>query len=86
MKTRLGKLVNDCQNNWDEHLESVAFSIRTQRQASTKFTPFFLMFNRRPRLPLEVSAEKDIFLIFAVKILLNILLDANIEERPNRRM
>ena len=55
LKVRLGKLSNDQQDNWDEYLEAVAFSIRTQKQGSTRFTPFYLMYNREPRLPIEVS-------------------------------
>lgn len=47
-------MVNEHQNNWDDYLEDVAFSIRTQRQKSTKYTPFFLMFGREARTPLEV--------------------------------
>ena len=54
LKVRLSKLVNDQQNDWDQYLEQVAFSIRTQKQCSTKHTPFYLMFGRNPRSPLEV--------------------------------
>ena len=54
LKVRLSKLVNDQQNDWDQHLEQVAFSIRTQKQCSTKHAPFYLMFGRNPRSPLEV--------------------------------
>ena len=54
LKARLAKLVNENQNNWDEFLEEVAFSIRTQKQGSTKFSPFFLMFGRHARSPMEV--------------------------------
>ena len=53
-KVRLSKLVSDQQNDWDQYLEQVAFSIRAQKQCSTKHTPFFLMFDRNPRSPLEV--------------------------------
>ena len=54
LKARLSKLVNEHQDNWDNYLEEVAFSIRTQKQASTKYSPFFLMFGRHARTPLEV--------------------------------
>lgn len=39
LKVRLAKLINEHQNNWDEFLEDVSFSIRTQKQGSTKFSP-----------------------------------------------
>lgn len=54
LKVRLSKLVNEHQNNWDQFLEDIAFSIRTQKQGSTKYSPFFLMFGRHPRTPVEV--------------------------------
>ena len=54
VKTRLSKLMTEHGPNWDDMLDDVAFSIRTQKQASTRFTPFFLMFGREPRFPREV--------------------------------
>ncbi|KAG7172550.1 Gypsy retrotransposon integrase-like protein 1-like 5 [Homarus americanus] len=59
LKTRLGKLCNEKQNDWDCYLEAVAFSLRTQKKASTKFTPFYLMYNREPRLPIEMDVSHD---------------------------
>ena len=55
LKVRLAKLVNEKKNYWCEFLEDVAYSIRTQKQVTTKYTPFFLMFGRNPRSPREVS-------------------------------
>ena len=54
LKTRLSKLTAEHQTDWDEYLEEVAFSLRTQRQGSIKFTPCFLMFNHHTRLAMEV--------------------------------
>ena len=54
LKTRLAKLVNEKQDNWCDFLEDVAYSIRTQKHSTTKYTPFFLMFGRNPRSPAEV--------------------------------
>ena len=51
LKARLSKMVNDQQDDWDQHLEAVAFSLRTSPQRTTKFSPFFLMFRREPVLP-----------------------------------
>ena len=48
LKQRLSKLVNEHQNNWRDFLDEVAYSIRMQKQASTKYTPFYLMFGRNP--------------------------------------
>ena len=55
LKVRLSKLVNEKQDDWCEFLEDVAYSIRTQNQSTTKYTPFFLMFGRNPRSPAEVN-------------------------------
>ena len=54
LKARLSKLVNEKQEDWCKFLDDVAYSIRTQKQSTTKFTPFFLMFGRNPRSPAEV--------------------------------
>ena len=54
LKKRLAKLVNENQDNWDEFLEEVAYSMRTQKQSSTRFTPFRLMFGRDPKSVNEV--------------------------------
>ena len=54
LKVRLAKLVNEHQNNWDVYLAETVFSIRTQKQGSTKYSPFFLMFGRHARTPMEV--------------------------------
>lgn len=57
LKARLAKLVNEKQDDWDRFLDDVAYSIRTQKQASTKYTPFYLMFGRNPRAAQEVIYE-----------------------------
>lgn len=45
-KTRIAKLCNDRLSNWPDFIEEVAYSLRTQKQRSTGFTPFHLMFGR----------------------------------------
>ena len=37
------KCVNKNKNDWDECLDKILFSIRIQKQKSTKFSPFFLL-------------------------------------------
>ena len=53
----LVKVIGEHDNNWDEYIDPVLFSIRSSIQESTRFTPFFLMYGREARLPLE--AEKS---------------------------
>ena len=49
--------INESQNDWDDKLDAILFSYRVSRQASTKYSPYFLMFGRHPRLPIDVEYE-----------------------------
>ena len=40
-----------------DKLDAILFSYRVSRQASTKYSPYFLMFGRHPRLPIDVEYE-----------------------------
>ncbi|KAM3875163.1 vomeronasal type-2 receptor 1-like [Diretmus argenteus] len=57
LKRQLAKYVNDTQDDWDDHLKSVVCSINNSKQASTKYTPFFLMFNRHPNMPEVLNTD-----------------------------
>ncbi|KAK3881936.1 hypothetical protein Pcinc_013660 [Petrolisthes cinctipes] len=63
LKTRLAKLCNTKISDWPDYLEEVAYSMRTQKQKSTGFTPYHLMFGRQHRpidqddMELEVEEE-----------------------------
>ena len=43
------------QTNWDEHLNAILFGIRTTVSAATDTSPFFMLYGRHPRLPIDVS-------------------------------
>ncbi|XP_050709302.1 uncharacterized protein LOC126994097, partial [Eriocheir sinensis] len=49
LETRLSKLCNATKTIWPNFLDEVAYSIRTQKQRTTGFTPFRLMFAREHR-------------------------------------
>jgi hypothetical protein len=49
----LSKFVNHRHNDWDECLPFALFAYRTSVQESTGDSPFFLMYGRDPRLPLD---------------------------------
>ena len=51
--TQLRKITDG--QDWDEHLQSIAFSHRVGQQASTKMSPFRLMYGVQPRLPIELE-------------------------------
>ncbi|KAK7120178.1 hypothetical protein R3I94_020253 [Phoxinus phoxinus] len=80
IKRALSKYCNDMQNNWDESLEDVVHAINTSKQGSTKYTPFFLMFNRHPVTPevlnSKVVSETDCF----ESDILNVDMDTRIAE------
>ena len=50
----LRKLVADKPEDWDEYLDAVMFGLRTKKQMTTKFSPYYLMFGREARYPTEV--------------------------------
>ena len=46
LQTALVKLVNNTQNDWDEHISPVLFAYRTAKQKATKLSPFEVMYCR----------------------------------------
>ncbi|XP_051975103.1 arp2/3 complex-activating protein rickA-like [Xyrauchen texanus] len=50
----LCKLVSKKPKQWDKHLDAVMFGLRTKKQMTTKFSPFYMMFGREARYPSEV--------------------------------
>ena len=54
--------MNEKQDNWDEAIDDILFAYRTSAQATTKHTPFYLMFGREARIPIqmEISSEENI--------------------------
>lgn len=51
--------MNERQDNWDEYLDMVMFSMRTEHQSSTKYSPFEVMYGRKPVFPSEVEEPTD---------------------------
>ncbi|RXN38209.1 serine threonine- kinase pim-3-like protein [Labeo rohita] len=56
----LCKLVRDRPQDWDKHLDTVIFGLRTKKQMTMKFSPFFLMFGREAHYPCEIPEEYGI--------------------------
>ena len=50
LKEMLQKTTNENGSNWDKQLDSVMFAYRTSVHASTKHTPFEVVFGRKSRL------------------------------------
>ena len=57
----LAKRVKRTGKDWDSHLPYVLFSYRTSIQTSTQESPFYLLYERDPRLPGDavLSALED---------------------------
>ena len=51
--TQLRKITDG--QDWDEHLQAIAFSYRVGQQASTKMSPFRLIYGVQARLPIELE-------------------------------
>ncbi|XP_030840557.1 uncharacterized protein LOC100889000 isoform X3 [Strongylocentrotus purpuratus] len=55
----LQKVTNEECNDWDEKIDAILFAYRTSPQGSTRYSPFQLMFNREPRLPIDVVTSSS---------------------------
>jgi hypothetical protein len=54
LKTILRCYINDEHSNWDKLLAPICFAYNTSVHASTKHTPFELVFGRKPKIPLDL--------------------------------
>lgn len=66
------------EDSWDEYIEGTMFTINTNESTTTKYSPFFLMFGRNPRLPFEI--EKFEQPITDAETLSQVMQDLNSEE------
>ena len=55
----MSKLMEDYSDNWGKYLDSAIFATNSSVQASTKHTPFLLMYGREARFPLEAEKEAE---------------------------
>ena len=55
----LGTLQPSMKTNWVEHVETLTHAYNCTKHASTGFSPFYLMFLREPRIPLDVTLHKE---------------------------
>lgn len=62
LQRALLKIVEENENQWNKFLDSVLFAYRTSRQSSTKYSPFYLMYGREPRLPIGLIASGQVSL------------------------
>ena len=42
-------------SEWDEKIDTVLFAYRVLKNKSTGYSPYFMMYHRQPRLPIDVE-------------------------------
>ena len=50
----IGKLDDERRQNWPSHLGSIVHAYNATRSQVTGYSPYYLMFGRRPRLPIDL--------------------------------
>lgn len=55
----LRSLPEEKKRRWTEHLQPLVFAYNATPHAATGFSPFFLMFGRHPRLPVDSMLDVD---------------------------
>ena len=55
----LVKFCSDRHITWDTHLDACTFAYNTSSQESTKYSPFELMFGRKPVLAVELEVADE---------------------------
>lgn len=46
-----------CVEDWPRALPGTLFALRTSKHATTKYSPFFLLYGREPKLPIDVESD-----------------------------
>ena len=59
IKASLQKIVNEKKDDWDLLIDSVLFAYRTSKQDSVQYSPFYLMYGREPRLPVDFLTSHE---------------------------
>ena len=50
----LATFIKDCPFEWEHHIWKVWMAYNSSLQSSTGYTPFYLMFGRQARLPVDI--------------------------------
>ena len=53
----IAKAVAEDQLDWPKHIPAALFAIRTSVHTSSQFTPFFLVYGRDPKLPIDTVLQ-----------------------------
>ena len=52
----IGKLGEDKKADWPSHLAEIVHAYNATQSAVTRYSPHYLMFRHRPRLPVNLSS------------------------------
>jgi hypothetical protein len=55
----LAKLSNEHKDDWDQYIAPVLFAYRTTKHSTTKITPFYLVYGREAKLPMDDLISVD---------------------------
>lgn len=44
--------------DWDKHLDALSYAYNTATHSSTKYSPFYLMLGRKPKLPVDLFSKE----------------------------
>lgn len=55
IKESLVKVLDENATEWPYIIEGILFAHRVSRHTSTKYSPFFLLYNREPTLPIDIK-------------------------------
>ncbi len=56
----LAKITEEAHEDWDVKLDTVLMGYRASRQASTKFSPYYMLFQKEMRLPIHTEVGPDL--------------------------
>ena len=49
----LSTTIKDYKGTWEDHIRAVCMAYNTSVQSTTGYTPFYLMFGRQARIPVD---------------------------------
>ena len=53
----LVKFIGEKKESWEDYLDSCVYAYNTAKHESSLYTPFELMFSRKPILPIDIRAD-----------------------------
>ena len=54
----LVKFIAGKKDGWEDYLDTCIYAYNTSKHESSKFTPFELMFSRKPVLPVDLQMDE----------------------------